>query len=104
MYAKPVVSGFACPMGRTEWDGICLYLTHSCGEVYPSHVYVLCLSLLFVTSEHLFVANGFYPQDTRVTWGDIILVSQMGASGLEKPSAAQKVVMGPCTGQSQVET
>lgn len=61
-------------------------------------------SLLFVTSEHLFVANGFYPQDARVTWGNIILVLQRGASGPEEPRAAQKAVMGPCTGHSQVET
>lgn len=50
-----------------------------------------CLSLLFVTSEHLFVANGFYPQDTRVSSGNITLVLQTGASGLEKPHATQKL-------------
>lgn len=50
------------------------------------------------------MANGFYLEDTFVICGNIILVLQTRLSALEKPSAAQKVVMGPCTGHSQVET
>lgn len=55
------------------------------------------LCVLSVTPEHLFVAHRFYPQHTYVVWGNIILIFQTGGSGLDKPSAAQKVVLGSCT-------
>lgn len=55
------------------------------------------LCVLSVTSEHLFVAHSFYPQHTCVVWGNINLTFQTGSSGLEKPSAVQKVVLEPYT-------